>query len=298
MSANPHANGGLLLRELAMPDFRDYAVPVERPATGPARPPRCWASSSARRHAPQPRPLPALRARRGGVQPAVRGLRGDRAGLGRDHGSRRRAPRPGRPGHGGPLRAPVPGLARGLPAHRPARAVHQLRGVHPHRRLDAQPARQMAQDHPAHPLARAARLAELPALLARVAAGPQRVQPPGPGLPRPRDQQEGRGRPRLPAARHQHPALGGRPLPAQPALRQRHRGRQAARSSRTCRWTRPSRTAPAASGSGTGRARPTASPTSSWPARATSPPWRPWPPRSCCASTTRTSGCGWSTSST
>jgi xylulose-5-phosphate/fructose-6-phosphate phosphoketolase len=33
MSANPHANGGLLLRELAMPDFREYAVPVERPAT-------------------------------------------------------------------------------------------------------------------------------------------------------------------------------------------------------------------------------------------------------------------------
>ena len=32
MSANPHANGGRLLRDLAMPDFRDYAVPVERPA--------------------------------------------------------------------------------------------------------------------------------------------------------------------------------------------------------------------------------------------------------------------------
>jgi xylulose-5-phosphate/fructose-6-phosphate phosphoketolase len=32
MSANPHSNGGLLLRALAMPDFRDYAVPVERPA--------------------------------------------------------------------------------------------------------------------------------------------------------------------------------------------------------------------------------------------------------------------------
>ena len=26
MSANPHANGGLLLRELELPDFRDYAV--------------------------------------------------------------------------------------------------------------------------------------------------------------------------------------------------------------------------------------------------------------------------------
>jgi xylulose-5-phosphate/fructose-6-phosphate phosphoketolase len=32
MSANPHANGGLLLRELALPDFRDYAVTVESPA--------------------------------------------------------------------------------------------------------------------------------------------------------------------------------------------------------------------------------------------------------------------------
>ncbi len=32
MSANPHANGGLLLRDLVMPDFRSYAVPVERPA--------------------------------------------------------------------------------------------------------------------------------------------------------------------------------------------------------------------------------------------------------------------------
>jgi xylulose-5-phosphate/fructose-6-phosphate phosphoketolase len=34
MSANPHANGGLLLRDLAMPDFRDYAVTVTSPATG------------------------------------------------------------------------------------------------------------------------------------------------------------------------------------------------------------------------------------------------------------------------
>ncbi len=31
MSANPHANGGLLLRDLALPDFRDYAVPVASP---------------------------------------------------------------------------------------------------------------------------------------------------------------------------------------------------------------------------------------------------------------------------
>jgi xylulose-5-phosphate/fructose-6-phosphate phosphoketolase len=34
MSANPHANGGLLLRPLRMPDFRDYAVDVPGPGTG------------------------------------------------------------------------------------------------------------------------------------------------------------------------------------------------------------------------------------------------------------------------
>jgi len=33
MGANPHANGGLLLHDLTMPDFRDYAVAVPRPGT-------------------------------------------------------------------------------------------------------------------------------------------------------------------------------------------------------------------------------------------------------------------------
>ena len=32
MSANPHANGGVLLRDLVLPDFRDYAVEVPKPA--------------------------------------------------------------------------------------------------------------------------------------------------------------------------------------------------------------------------------------------------------------------------
>ena len=41
MSANPHANGGLLLRDLRLPDFRDYAVPVTSPGTGTPRPPGC-----------------------------------------------------------------------------------------------------------------------------------------------------------------------------------------------------------------------------------------------------------------
>jgi xylulose-5-phosphate/fructose-6-phosphate phosphoketolase len=34
MSANPHANGGLLLRDLELPDFRGYAVDVPAPAVG------------------------------------------------------------------------------------------------------------------------------------------------------------------------------------------------------------------------------------------------------------------------
>ena len=33
MSANPHANGGLLLQDLVLPDFRNYAVEVARPGT-------------------------------------------------------------------------------------------------------------------------------------------------------------------------------------------------------------------------------------------------------------------------
>ncbi|MGA2696705.1 MAG: phosphoketolase family protein [Terriglobales bacterium] len=33
MGANPVANGGILLRDLAMPDFRDYAVKIKKPGT-------------------------------------------------------------------------------------------------------------------------------------------------------------------------------------------------------------------------------------------------------------------------
>ena len=33
MSANPHANGGELLRDLRLPDFRAHAIPVDRPGT-------------------------------------------------------------------------------------------------------------------------------------------------------------------------------------------------------------------------------------------------------------------------
>ena len=44
MSASPHANGGELLRDLALPDFRDYAVEVDEPGTTSARPRACSAA--------------------------------------------------------------------------------------------------------------------------------------------------------------------------------------------------------------------------------------------------------------
>jgi xylulose-5-phosphate/fructose-6-phosphate phosphoketolase len=40
MGANPHANGGTLLRDLELPDFRDYAVEVPEPATRSSEPTR------------------------------------------------------------------------------------------------------------------------------------------------------------------------------------------------------------------------------------------------------------------
>jgi xylulose-5-phosphate/fructose-6-phosphate phosphoketolase len=47
MGANPHANGGLLLRDLRMPDFRDYAVDVPHPGAPASATRTCSASSCA-----------------------------------------------------------------------------------------------------------------------------------------------------------------------------------------------------------------------------------------------------------
>jgi xylulose-5-phosphate/fructose-6-phosphate phosphoketolase len=44
MGANPHANGGTLLKDLVMPDFRDYAVDVPKPGTAIAEATRVMGS--------------------------------------------------------------------------------------------------------------------------------------------------------------------------------------------------------------------------------------------------------------
>ena len=45
MGANPHANGGILLRDLRMPDFHVHAVNVPSPGAVKARIRSCWVSS-------------------------------------------------------------------------------------------------------------------------------------------------------------------------------------------------------------------------------------------------------------
>ncbi len=165
MGANPHANGG--------------AAAARRSAARLPRLRRRRAGARRRRSSEATRVLGAflrdvMRAQRGTRSASSaptrrrrtgcrRGVRGHRPRLGGRDSAGRRPPRARRPGDGGALRAPLPGLARGLPAHRPARPVLLLRGVHPHRRLDVQPAREVAEGDARHPVAAADRVAQLPA---------------------------------------------------------------------------------------------------------------------------------------
>ena len=153
MSANPHANGGLLLRDLALPDFRDYAVAVDRPGTHVAEATRVLGAFLRDVIARNPEtfrlfgPDETASNRLGAVFEVT-----DRAFDGEI------LPTDDHVAPAGRVmevlsRAPLPGLARGLPADRAARPLRLLRGVHPHRRLDVQPARQVAEDHQPDPLA-------------------------------------------------------------------------------------------------------------------------------------------------
>ena len=54
MGANPHANGGLLLHDLRLPDFRDYAVDVAAPGADAERGDARARRLAARRRARQP----------------------------------------------------------------------------------------------------------------------------------------------------------------------------------------------------------------------------------------------------
>ena len=138
-------------------------------------------------------------------------------------------------------------------------------------------------------VARAGGLREHPAVVDRLAAGPQRVLAPGPRLHRSGDEQGAVGGPHLPAAGRQHAAVGRRSLPAQQGLRQRDRRRQA--EAPAVHHDRRSDRALHQGDGHLGRApapTPARSRTWCWPAAATSRRWRRWPPPRSCASVSPT----------
>ena len=308
MSATPYANGGRLLRAAG------------RPADGAVRPPR-WERRASTRHE-NTKPLGELlrdiyagttRESDGGGD--FRLFCPDETASNRlgavfevtdrclqvevlDH---RRPPLPGRPGDGGAVRAPVPGLAGGLPADRAARVVRHLRGVRDGLGLDAGPAHQVAAARPDAAVAGRGRLAQRAADLDLLAQRPQRLLPPGSGTDRHRDPARPRRGAGLAATGRQLHAVDRPALPAEPRPREPDRRRQAATpavpdsmdeaEAHCCRGRRCG-TGPAP------RTRAATSPTSSSLPPATYPPWRCLPLRPCCASTCPTCGCGSSTWST
>jgi xylulose-5-phosphate/fructose-6-phosphate phosphoketolase len=129
--------------------------------------------------------------------------------------AQRRIPGAQRPSHGDAQRASMRGLARRLPAHGRhglfncyeafIHIVDSMFNQHA-KWLKVRGAAVAAQD----------RLAELPAELACLAAGSQRLHASGSRLSRSCGQQEGRDRARVSAAGCQLPVVGHGPLPAQP----------------------------------------------------------------------------------
>ncbi len=125
MSANPHTNGGLVLRDLKLPDFarlcgRGAVTRRHHRGIHPGHGPVPARRDEAEHGGPE---LPPLQPRREQLEPLAGCARGHQPRLGRGDLSVGRPPRPGRAGDGDAQRAPVPGLARGLPADRPARVL-------------------------------------------------------------------------------------------------------------------------------------------------------------------------------
>ena len=182
MSATPHANGGLLTRDLDLPDFRDYAIDVPTPARAARRVDPQARRDDARHLPPQPRPVPAVLPRRDQQQPARCGVRGVRPGL---HGARSPTTTSRSSADGRVMevlsRAQLPRLAGGLHPDRAARHVRHLRGVRDGERLADDPAQQVAGGGRPPALAGQGAEPQRPADLDRVAQRPQRLLPPGAG---------------------------------------------------------------------------------------------------------------------
>jgi xylulose-5-phosphate/fructose-6-phosphate phosphoketolase len=230
MGANPHANGGKLLRDLRMPDFRDYALDVPAPGAVEAQDMTelggfvrdIFVLNRDSRNFRIFGPDETMSNRLGKVfEETNRDWNAERFDydefLAND----------GRVMDSMLSEHVCEGYARGISSHRTSRLFQQLRGFHPHRGQYVLPARQVVEGLQPAALAAEHRLAQLRARLQRLAAGSQRLHPSGPRLSGPCRQQEGgRGAP-VPAPRCQLSAKLLRPLHPQPQLRERHRRLQA-----------------------------------------------------------------------
>ena len=128
MSANPHANGGLLLRDLRLPDFRDYAVEVTAPGACSAESTRVMGkflrdvmkmnmdARNFRLFSPDENNSNRWQ---DVLEVTNRAWVAETLSVGRPS-------RTGRAGHGDAERTPVPRLARGLSPHRPPRFLFLL----------------------------------------------------------------------------------------------------------------------------------------------------------------------------
>ncbi len=174
MSDNPHANGGLLLRDLRLPDFRDYAVEVPTPGATTAESARIMGkflrdvmklnleSKNFRLFSPDENNSNRW-------QDVLERHNALLHGGDLRHG---RQAQPGWPRDGSAQRAPVPGLAGRLLADWEARILLLLRSLHPHRRFDVQSARKVAENLQPYSLAAADRFLQLLSQLPRLAARP------------------------------------------------------------------------------------------------------------------------------
>ena len=175
MSDNPHANGGLLLKDLRMPDFREYAVEVSSPGStmveatrvqgkflrdvmklnlGTAANFRVFSPDENNSNRWQDILEVTKRCYVAEILPEDDNLSPD--GRVMEVLSEHQCQ----------------GWLEGYLLTGTSWILQLLRSIHSHHRLDVQPARQVAEGMQSHPVASSDRIAELSSELARMAAGP------------------------------------------------------------------------------------------------------------------------------
>jgi len=192
MSMNPHANGGMLLKELTMPDFRTYAVQLSKPGAAQAEATKELGkflrdvmklnleSKNFRVFGPDETASNRLQAIYE-VSPKM----WEAEIIAQDECL---SP------NGRVMEVLSEHLCQGWLERYLLTGRHgffSCYGIHPHHRFYVQPTCQMVEDRGRYFLAPANRIAELSLNFACLAAGPQRLLAPGPRFHRSRDEQEG-----------------------------------------------------------------------------------------------------------